>query len=119
MHNPYAPPRSALARQAPGGPSPLLRRWFYRSFWLCCGFGAFAALLLADRQNPARFAPTFAALSASMLLHLYCLGLAAARLGRRPLLWVGGALLFAPLGTLIAFARMSALLMRESRSPLK
>jgi hypothetical protein len=119
MHDPYAPPRSTLAPATTNGPSPLLRRWFYRSFWLCCGFGAFAALLLADRQNPVAFAPTFAALVASMLLHLYCLGLAAARLGRQPLPWVGGALLFAPLGTLIAFARMSALLRREGTSAVK
>jgi hypothetical protein len=116
--NPYTPPRAALTRVAPGGPSPLLRRWFYRSFWLCCGFGVFAAMLLASRQNLTMFAPTFLALSASVLLHLYCLGLAAVRLGRRPLLWVGGALLFAPVGTLIAFARMSAALMRDTRTAL-
>lgn len=118
---PYAPPRAAPADPAPAGPaparpSPLLRRWFRRSFWLCLLFGGFAVALLGSAQALAMFAPTFLALFAAVVLHLYCLGLAASRVGRSALLWVGGALLFAPLGTLIAFVRMSALLTADDKA---
>ena len=108
--NPYAAPRAALADAPPLGPTPGERKWFFRSFWVSflIGFIAFAVLL--GGHDPYVFAMMFFAMIPAGIVHLACLARMASRTGKSGLMWVLGAVLFAPIGYLVTFARMSMLI---------
>jgi hypothetical protein len=46
----------------------------------------------------------------AVVVHLATLSLVASSIGRRPLLWLAGAIFFAPFGYLIAYSRLTSLI---------
>jgi hypothetical protein len=108
--NPYAAPRAVLADSAPAGPTPRLRYWFLRSFWTSFVSALLTISVLLGGHSLEAFLLCFTISLVTVLAYLATLALVATSIGKNPLLWLAGAILFAPFGYLIAYSRMLSLI---------